>query len=598
MSTRTSGSKSLKTLRVDGPFHGINKAVSPAFLPATMAQDALNFELTQGTARKRSGWLSKMAFSDPILGAYDYFKVVTGAVTIYQMVKSGSYLYATQNWTVPAAELDSGLSGTEYLSCVTANNRLYYCDGTVFKVTDGETSYNAQITRPPAVDKATLATNGAGHLSGEYDYKWTFYSSTWGQESPASDESDTIVTSANAVTVTISGTTSDARVDKKRVYRRKVSASESIWKYVGEVAVAETTFEDNVRDLEASTIITSPLSYDESLPAFRYLAYQGEVMFLGGSDLYPTRVYYTRPGMPWSVTAFFDVGSGTDTDPVTGIVAFRGFVVVFKERSIWNLSGNDETSFYFTKQVAGRGCKSHHSIIEEGGRLYFLGEDGFYVYDGSSCEKISGTSQHDPIQPDITNRNYARDRYCQGVWDPDRQAALWSYSTAGAAANDQVYALFMEHSKRMEYPCWTRWVLTDLTWLGNLTDSATRQRSVYPCFADGQVGEFLGDSDNGTPIECLWKTGEITGGNEARWKTYGEFELLLTPQVSGTVVARCYLDGAATATTIKSSTQDEPVIRARVGHSGSKIVLEFYGALEVPFEFSGFTLSYTVAGRS
>jgi hypothetical protein len=584
---------------------GVNRALAPSFLASTMAQEALNVELTQGTVRKRPGWVSKMAFSEPILGAYDYMKVEPlGGVTIYQMVKAGTSLYATQNWDATVTAIDAGLSGTEYLSCATANNRFYYCDGLVFRVTDGVSRYNAQITRPAPADVATLALTGAtGNLAGVYDYKYTFYSPTWGQESPASDASLTVTAGAadeKQVVVTMATAAPDARVTIKRVYRRKVSAQESVWKYVGEVAVGTATFTDNVRDLDASTLLIAPLSYSDSLPAFRYLAYQGESMFLGGSDLYPTRLYYTTPGQPWSVTGYLDVGSGTDTDPITGVVAFRGFIVVFKERSIWNLSGNDEASFYFQKQSAGRGCKSHHSIVEEGGLLHFLGEDGFYVYDGSTCEKVSGKTLQDPIQPDISARNYARDRYCQGVFDPDRQAMMWSYSSAGAVANDVVYVLYPEHSKRMQFPCWVPWTVADLTWLGCLTDLSTRQRSVYPCFYDGIVGEFSGSSDNGVPIACYWRTGELTAGSDSRWKKYGEFELSITPQddAEGLIVCRCYLDGSTVSTAITTQTQADAVIRARIGHSASRIVLEFYASTDQPVEWSGFSLAYTIAGRS
>lgn len=581
------------------PFRGVNKALDPSIIGPTEAQSCLNVLLSYGSLRKRPGTTTRMDLSDygPVLGMYDYLKLDTGdgSVDVIHLLKAGSTLFHAEDWIATAFPL--AMSPTEPLDAITINNRCYFCDAAIFKVTDGATTYNPGIEQPATPTVAASAT--AGNLDGTYDYKITFYSSTWGQESPACAASATVAPVDKQVDITSIPTTSDVRVDKVRIYRRKVSAYETTWHYVKEIAEGTTSTTDNALDQDVSQLTIAPLSFDGTIPTPRYLAYQADVTFLAGFDLYPTRLYYTPPGQPWAAYQYIEVGLGHDTEPITGLCAFQGILVVFKERSIWVLSGNSADTFYLRKVHPKIGCRSHHSIVLIGSVIYFLSEDGFYAFDGANATPLSGAEALDPIRPDIVVRNYARDRYCVGIHDPHNAIILWTYSSGSSAVNDTVYAFHYEASRFLEFPVYSPWRFADgVSFVGRLSDPTTRDRLLHVGLNSGALLYLSGSSDGGQPIEWNWRSGDMDAGVGARFKTWRDLQIEFEQQSNASAVtARAYLSGAASPVTLTSGDQTRAILRTRVGHSSRYMSLELSGTSDEPSECYGWDIDYEVAGR-
>lgn len=596
------------TLRVAGPFRGINLSMHPGHLEWTEAWDCLNISLYSGTIKKRDGWRPKafMANESLILGIYNYLKSTATGISIIHLVKAGSVLYKVVDWD--DTELQTGLSASNLASMITMNNRVYYADGANFKVTDGTSVFNAQIAQPSAAP--SVATGSSGVLYGDYDYKVTFYSTTWGQESPASAAS-TVVSVKNQqaalTSIPLAPGGGDARVTGRRIYRRKVSASESLWHLVHYIAdITTATWNDNVRDVDAEPLTISPLSYSSTLPNFRFLAYQSGVLFASGAtgEGELTRLYYSRPDQPYSMTQYLEIGSGHDTDPVTGLSAFQGVLVVFKANSIWILTGNSSDTFSLTKVVPGIGCRSHHSIVDGGEALYFLGEDGFYLFDGAIARKISGATTADPIGPLARTRNRARDEFCVGVFDPHHQAIMWSFSPQDYDVNNLILVYWLENSKRVQFPSWTPWSLhlgtqQYITAWGSVTDPDTEER--YPVFGlpNGTLGHwgFDGDGDDTTEIECFWTTGKYDLGCPELWKTWGEFTLDMTAQNDPSTFTITYgLDGGQG--NLASHTTSDPVCRRRFARYSRELYLIFYSNNSKPMELLSWTIEAGLAGAA
>jgi hypothetical protein len=589
---------------IRGPFLGVNKAKDPSQLKATEAQDALNVLLSSGTLRKRPGWVQRLNFVAPVLGLYDFLKVDTtnGGVDVIHFVKAGAQLYAMDNWVAESMQL--AMSSTELADFETVNNKVYFCDSTMFKVTEGDTdptpvSYDAQITAPTACT-ATETVNG-GNLDGDYDYKNTFYSTAWGQESASSPASGVASPDGKTVELTSidNGAGADARVDKVKIYRRKVSALETDWHYVDSINKGTTSYTDDIKDVDVDPLDIAPLSSTDTLPNFRFLAQQADVLFATGADKYPTRLYYTLPGQPWALYQYLEVGTASDTDLITGLAAFQGVLVVFKEKSIWILSGNSLDTFYLRKVIPGVGCRSHHSIVPMGNVLLFLSEDGFYAFDGASAANVSGLVAQDPIGPDIRARNYARDRYCTGVYDPDNSVVLWSYSSADATANDSMVAFFPEHSKLVGFPSWCPWDMGAVTYMARLSDPTSRERITHFGFSDGPLGYFGSEADNTVPFQWFWKTGQLEGDIPSRWKAWKELAIDFEPQPQATTATvKAYLDNATTGTTVGTHDQTTATYRGRVSDSAKRLALEVSGTTDQAAEAYSMLLEFEVARRA
>lgn len=78
---------------------------------------------------------------------------------------------------------------------------------------------------------------------------------------------------------------------------------------------------------------------------------------------------------------------GTDGG-FTGIVPYRGNIVLFKPNYIHQIYGDKPQNYSMPKQI-GRGCIDGNSIMEVGTALYFLSYDGIYMFTGGEPQKIS-----------------------------------------------------------------------------------------------------------------------------------------------------------------------------------------------------------------
>jgi hypothetical protein len=585
---------------VKAPFRGLNRNLNSQAELAD-AVDCLNVIIEDGAVTKRPGWAQDVNLSagGKILGIFDYLKADSAkefGIDRLGIVKAGTKVFKVDGWIATEIGSALGLSETELAAFAMVNNKVYFCDSVKFKVTDGTDVLDSQITRPGA--SATLGSS-AGSLSGTYDYKVTWYSSTWGQESCASAVSATITVVDKQIDLSaMSGTRPDTRVDKKRIYRRKVSAYETTWKYVGEVAHATTTFTDNVLDVDLDPLRIAPLSYADALPNFRYLCWQAGVLFAAGSDDAATRLYFTRADMPWTMDQYMEVGSGHDTDRITGLASFQGMVVVFKERSIWLLSGNTVDTFYLRKVIPGIGGRSHHGIVDMGEALLFVSEDGFYAFDGAAVSKIGGGVE-DPIQAEITDRNYSRDRYIVGVRDYERSMVVWSYTSSGGTENDRCLCYFYENSRLVNFPSWTKWIIGNPTYLGMLTLESTGKRACVLGFDDGLVGRLGGNSDNGVDIEWKWKTPPIDLDVPTMQKAFGELAVEVGPlPAASNMEVRFYRNDDVSPTTLFTFDQTVAVARRRMARSARQISLEFYGQTSLAAKVISFILESDFCGRA
>lgn len=497
---------------VQGPFVGVDKTREARELAPNEAFDALNVNLDGGTLRAALGYDSGAVAPNgaPIEQGHD-FKRRDG--TKVHLLKAGPQLYRLDGTTFTAiggAVLSSG-NLAQYL---TLNDRVYIVHGGTPKVTDGSSLFDWLIARPShAPDSVAIGSDGDGMLAGTYDYKVAFYSSTWGQESPSSpstnetdtdggvEKTTTVSPSNQWVTLSNFDTSSDTRVDQYRIYRRKVSNFESDWRLIDEVDSSTTSYTDRVPDNNVSLTSIAPLTFTADFPAARFIAYNAGVIFVGGIDDTPTRIYFTPVNK--TVLGQFDVVE----DTVTGLVAFQGQMVVFTESAIWIFSGNTAETLFKRKAIADRGCLAPFSIRPIDNVIFFLSENGFYTYDLARVNEVSR-----PVKSLLLARNFSRDYNMVSVHDWENSAVWWIYSSAGSSENDKILVHFYRNSAVVQQPSWVPWSIPGLESAYLITNSSTNLREIKLGFFSGRVTTYGGGSDfDGSTISFLWETGKQDG---------------------------------------------------------------------------------------
>lgn len=490
-------------------FIGRNGQIEDSEIDHREFPETVNLEFSTGTARVREGYTEVEVFADPVLGVFDWPRA-DGSVG--SLVKAGSNLY----YKTPSSNfvlLSTDFTPNGLASFGVLGDRVYIADGGRVKVTDGVTVHFAEISRP-AVALSLAAIAGA--LEGTYDYKWTYFSSTWGQESPGSDATASVIVSAQGVSLSGFVPSSDPRVDKIRIYRRKTSANEAVWFFVDEIAHTVSSYNDTKLDQDTSNNVIAPLSYNQVLPNFSVLHVHQGVMFLAGPD---DQMWHSSALQPWAVTSAFRVGGEGAYEKIRSFESYAGLLIVYKERSIWIVSGLSRESFEARAVATSSGSVGTHAVVQYGGIIYSMSEEHIVAYDGTQPAPL--TIDNSDL---IRGRNTSRDQYVFAWSDEELQAVLFAFSSGASLVNDTVIAYFVENSARVKKPSiselrYPRGLAT-VSWVTN--DPMTRDRDLWLGFSDGLLGQKGGETDQGDPIPMRLRSLAVDGDAPSWRKHYSE----------------------------------------------------------------------------
>ncbi|KVP90706.1 hypothetical protein WJ95_09370 [Burkholderia ubonensis] len=118
---------------------------------------------------------------------------------------------------------------------------------------------------------------------------------------------------------------------------------------------------------------------------------------------------------------------------MTGLVGNLGTAdgAVFFERAIWRIVfQGSPTVFGFYPAEGVRGTKCPKGIVQDGALVYYVGEDGFYRFDGSNSQPI-GVDRVDKTFWSNVNASYLAN--VVGAVDPINRLVMWLYPSASAA---------------------------------------------------------------------------------------------------------------------------------------------------------------------
>lgn len=222
------------------------------------------------------------------------------------------------------------------------------------------------------------------------------------------------------------------------------TGAEDRWSFTqfGDLVLA-TNFTDDIQSFD----LTSSTDFDDltgSPPKAKYLATGKDFVVAAFLDGEPQSLQWCAIGDPtnWPtpgtdaariVQADSQVlsGDGGWIQGIVGGLAGADFAILMQRALFRMVYVQPPVIFAFDQVEGGRGTPAPGSIAQVGGVVYYLGEDGFYRFDGQSSTPI-GTGRVDRTFFDTVDpSNYHM--ITAGV-DPVRKIIVWAYPDSEAAS--------------------------------------------------------------------------------------------------------------------------------------------------------------------
>jgi hypothetical protein len=114
---------------------------------------------------------------------------------------------------------------------------------------------------------------------------------------------------------------------------------------------------------------------------------------------HPARYFWTPAAQPWFFPGADDdaIGNwedvGTDDDELLAAIPHPTYMVLYKRRSIWRVSGDPANLQVFAQRTnANMGIVGPDAAVAAGGIDYIVSTEGVYIFNGDSEELISAES--------------------------------------------------------------------------------------------------------------------------------------------------------------------------------------------------------------
>jgi hypothetical protein len=120
-------------------------------------------------------------------------------------------------------------------------------------------------------------------------------------------------------------------------------------------------------------------------------------MFLTGDATEPTNVWFSAPYDEYDFSPANGAGVINVGFPVVAIKAFRDSLFVFGVNNIRKISGNNIANFVVEEVTDDLGCLATDSVVEIGGDVFFLSQDGY--------RPVSGTNKIGDVNLESISRN-------------------------------------------------------------------------------------------------------------------------------------------------------------------------------------------------
>lgn len=254
-----------------------------------------------------------------------------------------------------------------------------------------------------------------------------------------------------------------------------------------------------------------------------------------------------------------------DGDEITGLAKFQDVLIVFKNRTVYQITFDNTGTPTVSPVTRSVGCVSHKSIENVENDVFFLSRYGYYTLgnEPNFFNVIRNNELSARINPLIQTINRT---YYSKVASIYYKSRFWSaVPQGGNATNNQV----LTYDRR--YYAWSKHDTIEANHWSIYIDSTNTEHLYYASETEAQVYEVTESSfsDNGQPIDASLTTKAYDFGNFDVYKQFLNVRFLFR-QVSGVINIKVYTDGD----TLVKSTQINPSSGFGAGTMGTLLLGE------------------------
>jgi hypothetical protein len=543
---------------------GLNSLLRPTELKANELSQADNL------------WLVGAGIPTKRPGTSNYFMGnATGSV---ELVKSASFKDGTNElFSIVGgiATVKSNASYAERVGCsfasgslaqaVMVQNSLYVVNG-VDKITkySGATLIRFNSLSTPVVVGATFMSGPSGTMN------WTPARSYSYRVTGLSPIGETLGSIAASV---VSGPQDPTKTVTKLAWTALSAASGDLIGYqiygrdpgqetfMAKVGSDTTSFVDD-GSVNPSLLTQPPTANTTDGPVAKYILRHSDKIVLGGIQNEPSRVIFSGGGanadkFHWSFGGGFVDISKDDGDQIKGLASFQDKVIVFKERSIWqltfstlNISDTSSIVLPIVKSITNsHGCIAHRTIVPVENDLFFLSRNGVYVIgnEPNIIGDILRTNELSAkIRPTVASFNVTQLGNATAIyWN---YKYILSYPASGMGANTNMITYDRERT------AWMGPWNVGANGFETYYDSNSIERLVYGDTQDNYITE-MSDSyrdDKGSTISTFLRTKKEDFKDWSLFKTIQDIFFNFR-NVLGNVAVNVRLEGRTGETTTVES---------------------------------------------
>lgn len=305
-----------------------------------------------------------------------------------------------------------------------------------------------------------------------------------------------------------------------------------------------------------------------------------------GTGAYSVYDGTTHPGatvFTGSGANYIDVNDG-DGDKVTGFAKYTSVLIIFKERSIYQMTISSAGVPTITQITGSSGCVSHKSIDNVENDLFYLSRRGYYVLGNepnylNSIRSNELSSRINPIIQTISSANLSK---VASIFSDFRFYS--SLSSGGATTNNKT----LVYDRR--YLAWSQLDYIKANAFCEYIDTSGVKHLYMAADNEAKVYEVSDStySANGVAINASWTSKAFDAGKFDIYKRWIDLTTLFR-QISGTVTITIYSDDGSivkTSSIGSSSSASGAIGSVRFGASqfgGSGLVSSGVSTNNIPY---------------
>jgi len=235
-----------------------------------------------------------------------------------------------------------------------------------------------------------------------------------------------------------------------------------------------------------------------SPPSATLVAFHKNMAFAAGSSTARSTLYFSDVGDidNWTTGLSGNVSIETnDGSIIRAIVPGFDALYIFKDNSIWRLTGDDKDTFQLQRMISNYGVTSPNAVSLSGNDFILTTSQGdVYLYDGAVNLKLISTK----VEGTLDSASSSRFQYCSSVvFDKDYYL---SFSNTGSSTHDRILLFDTFHL------AWTKFVGITANAMA-VADNGTGEEMIVFGDYSGFVYKYpSGTDDAGTSISTNYTT--------------------------------------------------------------------------------------------